>query len=468
MAFENIASRAFNTPLLVEPSKAVAFAAGLGPRLMSGAEINFSGVSELAANPPAPSNKPFASILDNRVSERVRDGFEGKYRIRDGVAIVPVTGVLIHRGAWVGSYSGQTSYEGITSQVEMLADDPQVRGVAFEFDSFGGEVAGCFDCADAVRELSAIKPTAAFIAEHSYSAGYALASQCGQIILPRTGGVGSIGVVIMHVDYERAVEAAGITINLIHAGAHKVDGNPYQALPEDVRENLQATVESTRELFAETVAAGRGASLNSAGALATEAACFIGGDAIENGLADKIAPPRAAFEAFVDEVNGRVQKTIKSKSNKPKSETGKRSQKMKKPKTAGKPKLDADTENDASSETETNDENQDASTGQGEATSTETPKADAGGERARIKAILNHPEAAGRTDLANHLAFNTDVSPEAAADTMRVSAKSKVGGPLGEAMQSDSNTLDGDSGEEAADTGGMKDAMQRRYGTKTA
>mgnify|MGYP006185249599 FL=1 len=82
--------------------------------------------------------------------------------------------MLIHRGSWIGQSSGQTSYEGIAAQIEAAASDPSVRGLALEIDSFGGEVAGVFDLADQIRAVRATKPVWAFVAEHAFSAGYAL------------------------------------------------------------------------------------------------------------------------------------------------------------------------------------------------------------------------------------------------------------------------------------------------------
>ena len=42
MHHAQIAQRAFNTPLMVEPSKALSFLSGLGPRI-TGREISFQG-----------------------------------------------------------------------------------------------------------------------------------------------------------------------------------------------------------------------------------------------------------------------------------------------------------------------------------------------------------------------------------------------------------------------------------------
>jgi signal peptide peptidase SppA len=223
----------------------------------------------------------------------------------DGVAVIEVSGVLVHRGAWIGQSSGQTSYEGIAAQLAAAASDPAVRGIALEIDSFGGEVAGVFDLADAIRAARSAKPVWAFVAEHAFSAGYALASQADRIILPRTGAVGSIGVVVMHADLSGQLSDTGVTVTLIHSGAHKVDGNPYAPLPDPVRARIQGEIDAIRSLFAETVAAGRGRSLTAEAALATEAECLRGAEAVAAGLADEVSDPASAFAAFAAAVNGR-------------------------------------------------------------------------------------------------------------------------------------------------------------------
>ncbi|AMY71168.1 hypothetical protein FALB51S_00453 [Frigidibacter albus] len=216
----------------------------------------------------------------------------------DGIAVIEIAGTLVHRGAWIGQSSGLTSYEGIAAQLQAALADPGIRGIALDIDSFGGEVAGAFDLADRIRAARAQKPVHAFVAEHALSAGYVLASQADRITLPRTGAVGSIGVVALHTDMSGALDQKGIAVALIHAGARKVDANPYQPLPEGVRDQMQRELEVTRFLFAETVAAGRGDRLSHAAALATEAAVFRGADAIAAGLADDLADPVTAFRGF--------------------------------------------------------------------------------------------------------------------------------------------------------------------------
>ena len=297
MHHAQIAQRAFNTPLMVDPAKALAFLSGLGPRI-TGQEITFQGLGVDTDDQPAASLPARASLFGNDLAQRHQRNGTQPFAVVDGIAVIEITGTLVHRGAWIGQSSGLTSYEGIAAQLQAALADPGVRGIALDIDSFGGEVAGAFDLADRIRAARTQKPVHAFVAEHALSAGYVLASQADRIILPRTGAVGSIGVVALHTDMSGALDQKGIGVTLIHAGAHKVDANPYQPLPDAVHDQMQRELEVVRFLFAETVAAGRGDRLTHASALATEAAVFRGSDAIAAGLADDLADPVTAFHAF--------------------------------------------------------------------------------------------------------------------------------------------------------------------------
>lgn len=297
MHHAQIAQRAFNTPLMVDPAKALAFLSGLGPRI-TGQEITFQGLEVEATDQTAASLPARASLFGNDLAQRHQRNGTQPFAVVDGIAVIEIAGTLVHRGAWIGQSSGLTSYEGIAAQLQAALADPGVRGIALDIDSFGGEVAGAFDLADRIRAARAQKPVHAFVAEHALSAGYVLASQADRIILPRTGAVGSIGVVALHTDMSGALDQKGIAVTLIHVGSHKIDANPYQPLPEAVHDQMQRELEVVRFLFAETVAAGRGDRLTHAAALATEAAVFRGADAIAAGLADELADPVTGFHAF--------------------------------------------------------------------------------------------------------------------------------------------------------------------------
>lgn len=301
-----VATRFFNTPLLIEPRKAVIIAQAFGGRFLGlkdqdGLQVEAVGLAEMDRHDRARREEPRAGALiaDGLFRRAKRDQM---YSIVSGVAIIPIVGSLVRRGSYIGQSSGVTSYEGISAQIRAAAEDPEVRGIALEMDSFGGEAHGAFDLARQIRAAGQVKPVRAFLSEFALSAGYLLASQAERITVPRFGDAGSIGVVMMHVDYKEHLENEGVRVSLIHSGAHKVDGNPFDRLPAEVRGEMQALSDEMRAQFANEVAAGRGGRLDFDGAMGTEAGILRGTAAVRAGLADEVAEARDAFNQFVEDM----------------------------------------------------------------------------------------------------------------------------------------------------------------------
>lgn len=279
-----IADRALNRPLLLTPAKAEVIAGVLGGRI---------GLADAGAIE--------ASRFVGDPVERDANGRAAKYlpyRVADGVAIISIVGTLVNRGAWIGANSGLVSYEGIIHQINTAADAANVRAILLDMETPGGEVIGCAETAAALAAAGRKKPTAALVAGMACSAGYWIASAAHEIITTETGLSGSIGVVMLHADYSRAVDAAGITPTLIFAGAHKVDANPFEPLSDAVRADLQAEVDAAYAAFVRGVAKGRGARLTEAAAQATEARTFVGKAAVAAGLADSVGTLETALASL--------------------------------------------------------------------------------------------------------------------------------------------------------------------------
>ena len=447
MNYPNIASRVFHTPLLAAPSKAISFVQGLGPRIL-GHDVVIEGVEGHLEVPP--TRGPQISLLDDRVGEQIRNGRAEPFRLIDGVAVIAVTGTLIHRGSWVGSYSGETSYEGLAAQIEAAAESRQVRGIALEIDSYGGQVSGCFDLADLIREVRQDKPVHAFVCDHAYSAAYAIASQASRIIMSRTGGAGSIGVICLHQDHSARLEGSGVKVSVISAGAHKADENPFAPLPDSVRADMEAQCQYLRQIFADTVGNGRGGALTAQAALETEARCFIGQQAFDAGLVDEVANPRDAFERFVAQINGRIDSPSAFSSNQG----------------GGNPMTDKTTAPKvAEPEIVTP-----VATAPAEAPApapvaqTAPAQPSASEERARIGAILNCEEAKGREDLAKSFAFDSDMDAETAKKHLGAAPKAAAAQTLSASMDANAGEADLDMPAEEANTSSnpVKDAQRSR------
>jgi ClpP class serine protease len=297
----HIAARMFNTPLLIDAGKAVAILTGLGGRVVEGG-IHFDGAMPVdhvafAGGRPSESMGTLGDRL-GRAYERAGEG--GRIFDRIGpVALVPIEGTLIHKGAFLGQSSGEMSYQGLQTKIQAIRRDNTVRGVVYETDSFGGEGAGVFDTAQMMAELSKEKPTIAILNDFAFSAAYLLASTARQIIIPSMGAAGSIGVITMHLDHSARLEKAGTKVTIVSSGKHKGDGHSFGPLPEDVRAKMQARIDKMRDHFAAAVGEFRGPRFSKAAALATEADAFTGEDAVRAGLADEVARPTEAFAQFV-------------------------------------------------------------------------------------------------------------------------------------------------------------------------
>ncbi|MBH0113273.1 S49 family peptidase [Novosphingobium sp. YJ-S2-02] len=212
----------------------------------------------------------------------------------DGILSIPVRGVLLHDFPYQ-LFSWATGYTYLQKAFERGMADANVRAVAFVIDSPGGMVAGCFDAVDKMVAAKT-KPVRAFAHEAAYSAAYAIASVADHIAISRTGGVGSVGVVTMHVDLSRAMEERGITITYVHAGKHKVDGNPHEPLADDVKARIQTRIDELYEVFVACVSRGRG--LDVQVVRDTEALTFTATQAVANGFADSIGSLDDTFAAF--------------------------------------------------------------------------------------------------------------------------------------------------------------------------
>lgn len=324
---------------------------------------------------------------------------EKPFVFADGIAFIPVTGLLINRFSY--QWGWVTGYNFIRAQLTAALDDSDVKLILFDCHSGGGEVSGCFElCAD-IFTSRAVKPSVAVVDSASYSACYAIASSASKIVVTPSGGVGSIGVVAMHLDYSKYLSEVGIKVSFIFSGDHKVDGNMYEELPEPVRKSIQSRVDATRKEFVSLVATNRG--LDTQVVFDTQAKCYSASEALDMGLIDAIKPPLEAVQASLIELTGSV--TIQENNVM----------------TTAEKKPGAESAKAPNTETATA-----TVTAVVNAEATGVEKSAAQVERDRIKAITTHEKAANKSALANHLALNTDLSVDAAASILENAAAENV------------------------------------------
>jgi signal peptide peptidase SppA len=302
------------------------------------------------------------------------------FAFANGIAFIPVHGTLINR--FGSSWGCVTGYNFIRHQTALAGMDDDVKHIVYDHNSYGGEAAGCFECAGELKKLANGKPTLAVVDSNCYSASYAIACGADQIAVTPSGGVGSVGVVAMHMDMSKMLDDFGLKITLIHAGDHKVDGNPFEALPKEVRADIQKGVDKSYATFVAHVAEGR--LMDEKKVRDTEARIYRADEALQMGLIDFVATPSEAVLAFVGGPSG-------STVDPPLKETPMAATDPVKPDAAAQAATEART-----------------------------------AERTRVSGIINCEEAKDRTALANHLAMNTDLSVEQAQAILKAAPVATV------------------------------------------
>nr|VFK12795.1 MAG: signal peptide peptidase SppA [Candidatus Kentron sp. LFY] len=384
----HIAGRVFNTPLLIHPARFEAIIAGLG---------NIWGL-DIPKTPSPETPGAYAGSTGEYKSPG--------YRVTDsGVAVIDIFGVLAHRGGITADCTYILGYNTIDQRLEAAIADPDVSAIVLDIDSPGGEVSGAFELANRIRTLKEQKPIYAIADAMAASSAYLIASAATEISVTSTGYTGSIGVVYRHADLSRALDKEGISITYVFAGDHKIDGNPAQPLPDDVRADIQTEIDTLYGMFVQAVAANRG--IPEQTVRDTQARVYMGKAGEEIGLIDHMETTDQLIARLSNPSFGASSR--QSMSTQRGSAMSERNQKLKDRVDPGEDAMASNTDHDKKA--------LDAARLEGE-------RQGRTAEQERIKAILAHDAAKGREQLAHHMAFETDMDSEAVIGILE---KSPVG-----------------------------------------
>jgi len=276
-----------------------------------------------------------------------------------GVAVIPVHGLLLNR--FPGSVGMATGYDFVRNQLRMALADPDVAHIVFDIHSNGGMAAGCEELAQEIYRSREVKPSLAVVDSNCYSGAFYIGSAASRIVSTVSGGVGSIGVVAMHVDHSKMLENEGLNVTFIQAGDEKTDGNAWQPLSERARERINSTVQYHYGLFTEAVAKFRGIPVEDV--RATEARCYTPPQAQGLGLIDGVVDATDAVRGMLNTSEGQMEISQDDIA-----------------------RIAAEAATKAVAE-----------------------------DRNRMSKIRNSPHAKGREKLADHLALNTSMSVDEAA-----------------------------------------------------
>jgi len=206
--------------------------------------------------------------------------------VRDGVAIIPVTGTIVRYSSLFTDICGGVSTEVLARDLNAALENDRVHTVLFNIDSPGGEASGIAELSDMIVAAREKKKIVAYVDDLAASAGYWFASAADHIAASKTAMVGSIGVVFTM----REKEGSGIEI-VSRVSPRK---RPDISTPEGLSQ-IQAWADKLGDIFVEAVAENRGVSTDTVLDRFGQGDLLVGREALEAGMVDEIT----TFEALI-------------------------------------------------------------------------------------------------------------------------------------------------------------------------
>lgn len=233
-------------------------------------------------------------LKDRKYSARVLQSGDKR------VGVIPVRGALTYQETGWEALCGMSSYEAMQGNAEYMIKEAKVDEILLELNSGGGQAYGCFEAAQAVRNLAnehGVNITT-YVDGVAFSGGYAWACIADKVIMNPMAKVGSIGVVLPLQNTSERDKKEGIQRIYVTSGKSKVpfdkDGNYTQEALDDMQKQSQEIY----EMFVEHVAANRGIDVKDV--KDTEAKTFTATNALKLGLADEVMTKIEFYKHFED------------------------------------------------------------------------------------------------------------------------------------------------------------------------
>lgn len=208
-------------------------------------------------------------------------------QVRDGTAVIPVTGPIFRYANIFSAISGATSTQVLATDFRAALDDPLVRDIVFEFNSPGGAVEGINELGDMVFEArSEGKRIIAYAGGNMASAAYWIGSAADEVVASPTGVIGSIGAIMTITDASGRDARAGVrTLQIVSSQSPDKVVDPYG---DTGRAKLQKIVDDLAAVFVSTVARNRDVEVETVLTEFGGGGVMVGQAAVDAGLADRL------------------------------------------------------------------------------------------------------------------------------------------------------------------------------------
>jgi ClpP class serine protease len=215
--------------------------------------------------------------------------------VRDGVAIIPIRGVIARYANLFSEISGATSLELLVRDFDMAVQNDAITAIMLDIDSPGGEANGISEMAGRIANARSVKPVVAYVGGAACSAAYWLASACSEIVCSDTALLGSIGVVVTL----RKPSADDDEMEIVSSNA---ENKRPDVATDDGQEVIRKTLNELEQVFLSSVADYRSMTIAQVIDAGDRGGIRVGQSAVDNRLADRIG----TYEAVMTELHTRA------------------------------------------------------------------------------------------------------------------------------------------------------------------
>ncbi len=223
--------------------------------------------------------------------------------VRDGVAIIPVIGVIIPHADFFAEISGATSLESLALDLQKALDDPEVKAILLQVDSPGGVAFGNSEFAAMLRHAGTQKPLKAYVMGMACSAAYWIASAAPEIVINDQAMLGSIGVVATISKQVEPNQQGFLSFEITSSNAP--NKRPDPSTPEG-RAMIVQWMDQMEAVFIDTVAQNRSMTRAAVIAAFDSGGVKIGQHVVDAGMADRLG----TFEQVLAELAAAGQRRI--------------------------------------------------------------------------------------------------------------------------------------------------------------
>lgn len=190
-------------------------------------------------------------------SEERHNGNSNKAGLAGGIGVIPIHGPIFGKANMMTKMSGATSLESFQQNFREMINSADISSIILDMDTPGGTSDLVQEVGKEIYEARGAKPIYSIANTMAASAGLWLASQAEKFYVTPSGVVGSLGAVTVHTDQSESDKNEGLKYTFIHAGEHKVEGNPHEPISAEGIAYRQEMIDELYGDFVNAVAVGR-------------------------------------------------------------------------------------------------------------------------------------------------------------------------------------------------------------------